>query len=239
MPDKILIIIPTYNEKENMALLIGEIFTFLPEADILVVDDNSPDGTAQDVELLGEKEPRLKLLKRQCKLGLGSAYVAGFRYALKNNYEFIFQMDADFSHHPKYLPGFLESARDYDLVLGSRYIRGGGVKGWSFYRKTLSYAGNLYSRFFTRLNVRDLTGGYKCYRRKVISAIMGKPFFSDGYTFQIEATFRAAKSGFRIKELPILFENRYRGKSKISKKIIFEALFRVPFLPGKFLEKNT
>lgn len=242
MPDKAIVIIPTYNEIENIVFLIEDIFNILPQADILVIDDNSPDGTAAAVEAISKKDSRVKLMKREGKLGLGSAYVAGFKYACSKDYEFILQMDADFSHQPKYLSQLLKEAESYPLVLGSRYVKGGAVLGWNIFRSALSRLGSLYARCILGLNVKDLTGGYKCFRRKALEKILATPINSEGYVFQIETTFKAYKMGFAIKEIPILFRNRSKGASKISKRIIFEAMLRVPALAwqGKsFIKKNT
>lgn len=227
---KTLIIIPTYNEKENIAPLIKDIFSVLPSTDILVIDDNSPDKTGEIVESLSRENPRIKLIKRDAKLGLGSAYVAGFQYAVSCGHDFIFQMDADFSHHPRYLAEFLKEAENYPVVLGSRYIRGGKILGWSIFRRILSRLGNFYARLLLGLKIKDLTGGYKCFRGQAIKQILATPLNSEGYIFQIEATFRAYKEGFAVKEIPIIFENRRKGSSKISKGIIFEALLKVPLM---------
>lgn len=230
MLNKMLILIPTYNERENIAALIEDIIIILPETDILVVDDNSSDGTDEIVQRLSKQHPQVKLITKPGRRGLGSSYVLGFKYALNKNYDFIFQMDADFSHHPRYLTQFLQEVGKYPLVLGSRYIRGGQIKGWNMFRKILSYFGNLYARCLLGLDIRDLTGGYKCYQREALAGIMSNPIVSDGYVFQIETTLKAHKKGFAIKEIPIIFENRCRGKSKISKKIIFEAALKIPLM---------
>ncbi len=242
MPNKALVIIPTYNERENIVFLIENIFNVLPQADILVIDDNSPDKTAEAVEASSRDDSRLKWVKRQGKLGLRSAYVAGFKYACNKDYEFIFQMDADFSHQPKYLAQLLKEAENYPVVLGSRYVKGGAVLGWSIFRRVLSRLGSLYARYLLGLSVKDLTGGYKCFRRQVLEGILATPINSEGYVFQIETTFKAYKMGFAIKEIPILFINRSKGISKISKRIIFEAMLRVPALAWRdlrLIKKNT
>lgn len=225
-----LIIVPTYNEKENITKLVPEILLHLPSTHILCIDDHSPDGTADTIKALQKKHPHLHLLERPGKLGLGSAYIRGFKWALEKNYEFIFEMDGDFSHHPKYLPKLLEAAQTSDLVLGSRYIKEGGVENWPFHRKLLSLGGSLYSRTLLGLPYKDLTGGFKCFRRKVLQALNLDLIQSEGYCFQVELTYRAHQKGFKITEVPIIFTERQIGKSKISRKIVFEALWKVPLL---------
>ena len=234
MERKILVIIPTYNEKENISLLIGNICDVLPKADILVIDDSSPDGTGDIIRRLLKQNPRIKLISRPEKSGLGTAYIAGFKYARECSYDFIVQMDADFSHHPKYLTAFIGEASKYPLVLGSRYIEGGATQGWSLSRKLLSYCGNLYARSILGMSIRDLTGGYKCYQKKLIEEILLSLSSSQGYVFQIETTYIAHKKGFAIKEIPIVFADRHKGKSKISKKIVFEAVYKVPMMLSRF-----
>ncbi len=225
-----LIIIPTYNEKANIEKIIREVFSNLPLTDILVVDDNSPDATGQIAENLSRQDSRIKVIHRSSKMGLGSAYVAGFKYALMYNYDFVFEMDADFSHSPKYLPEFLKYASDYKLVLGSRYIRGGGVWDWQFYRKLLSLSANLFARIMLSLPYRDLTGGFKCYSIEVIKNLNLDSIISEGYLFQIETTYRAHRLGFPIKEIPIIFYGRKKGKSKISRGICLEIIWKLPWL---------
>ncbi len=227
---KSLIIIPTYNEKENINRLIPEILKYLPNTHILFIDDNSPDGTADTIKTLQRTNPKLHLLERPGKLGLGSAYIQGFKWALKREYEFIFEMDGDFSHHPKYLPKLLEVARTHDLALGSRYIKDGGVENWPVHRKLLSLGGSFYSRTLLGLPYKDLTGGFKCFRRKVLQSLNLDQIQSEGYCFQVELTYRAHQKGFKISEVPIIFSERQHGKSKISKKIVLEALWKIPLL---------
>ena len=224
-----LIIIPTYNERENIEKLLQSVFQNDPAAHILIVDDHSPDRTYELVEHLQETAypGRLFLLKRSGKMGLGTAYIAGFKWALERDYDYVFEMDADFSHDPKYLPGFLDAIQSADVVLGSRYVTGGGVKNWSFLRKAISMGGSLYARTILGLSVRDLTGGFKCFRREVLAAIDLDNIKSNGYSFQIEMTYRASRKGFRIQEVPIVFEDRALGKSKMSRKIFYEALLMV------------
>jgi dolichol-phosphate mannosyltransferase len=225
--DNVLVIIPTYNEKENIGLIIPEIKAILPEAHILVVDDNSPDGTSGYVKELGTKHRGIFVLDRPNKEGLGTAYVAGFRWALERQYEYIFEMDADFSHDPKYLPDFLSAIRDNDLVIGSRYINGVNVVNWPMSRLLLSYFGNVVARIITGLRVRDCTAGFKCFRRKVLETIRLDQIDSSGYSFQVEVNYLVWKNRFRISEIPIVFTDRKRGVSKMSSKIIQEALILI------------
>ena len=224
---KTLIIIPTYNELENLPRLLPEVLSKEEGIHILIVDDNSPDGTAAFVEDQMKNNDRIHLLKRPSKQGLGTAYIAGFKYALKNGYDFIFEMDADFSHDPKEIPRFLDEIKNSDLVLGSRYINGVNVINWPMRRLLLSSFANLYTRFITGMPVHDATGGYKCFRRKVLEAINLEKVTSNGYAFQIEMSFKAWKKGFRVKEIPIIFVDRVKGKSKMSKKIVREAVTMV------------
>ena len=225
-----LIIIPTYNEKENLGPLLEAIYEIRPDIHVLVVDDNSPDGTGQLVAEWAEApqyEGRLFLLRRAGKLGLGTAYIAGFRWALASSYRRILEMDADFSHNPRYLPDLLAAAEEADLVLGSRYVPGGGVKNWGFWRRFLSRGGSLYARVLLGLPYQDLTGGFKCFRREVLETLDLGAVRSNGYSFQIELTYRAHCKGFKIKEVPIVFEDREVGKSKMSKHIFLEAVLMV------------
>ncbi|MCX7909348.1 MAG: polyprenol monophosphomannose synthase [Ignavibacteria bacterium] len=224
---KALVIIPTYNEAENIEKLIDKIFQVVPEINILIVDDNSPDGTASIVEKLMEKDPRINLIKRPGKLGLGTAYIEGFKFALQKDYEAIFEMDADFSHNPEDLPRFLEALQDSDLVIGSRYLTGVNVINWPLSRLILSYFANLYTRFITGMPVKDATGGFKCFRASALRKINLDKVKTNGYGFQIEMNFRFWASGFRLKEIPIIFVDRRNGVSKMNKKIIFEAIFLV------------
>ncbi len=220
-----LIIVPTYNEKENLPAIISAVHEHLPSADILVVDDNSPDGTGQIADEIARNDNKVKVMHRQGKLGLGTAYVAGFRYALAEKYDFIFEMDCDFSHDPKYLPAMVaEAEKGADLVLGSRYVSGGGTVNWGPLRKFISRGGSLYARTILGVPVRDLTGGFKCFRRNVLESIDLDSISAHGYGFQIEMTYRVLKSGFRVVELPIIFVDRRVGQSKMSKKIFVEAL---------------
>lgn len=224
-----VIIIPTYNESDNIEKLLDLISRTDPVAHVLIVDDNSPDRTYEIVERLMQTSypGRLFLLKRAGKLGLGTAYIAGFKWALARDYDYIFEMDADFSHDPKYLPAFLAAIENCDLVLGSRYVPGGGVKNWGLLRKFISRGGSFYARTILGISLRDLTGGFKCFKRQVLEAIDLDSIKSNGYSFQIEMTYRARCQGFRICETPIIFEDRTAGKSKMSRKIFLEAVLMV------------
>ena len=225
--EKILIIIPTYNEAGNIKKIVPQVLAQDPHIEILVVDDNSPDGTADAVKEMMKQDHRIYLLQRPSKMGLGTAYVAGFRFALKKDYEFIFEMDADFSHDPKVIHRFLDAIRKYDLVVGSRYIQGVNVTNWPIHRLLLSWFANLYTRIVTGLPIHDATAGYKCFRRKVLEAIDLDRIHSDGYAFQIEMDFKVWKKGFQLSEIPIVFLGRNVGVSKMSPGIIREAVWIV------------
>lgn len=229
MKEKSLIIIPTYNEMDNIQKLIPDILKKYSDynLDILIVDDNSPDGTGNYINQLGKENPRIKLLQREKKLGLGTAYIAGFKYALEHNYDYIFEMDADYSHDPKEIKNFLKQMKEFDLVLGSRYITGVNVINWPMSRLLLSYFANIYTRLITGLPIKDATGGYKCFKREVLQSINFDKVKSNGYAFQIEMTFKAWKNGYRVAEIPIIFVDRVKGKSKMSKKIVREAITMV------------
>lgn len=223
--ENIVIVIPTYNECENIPLLIPEIRKQLPEAHILVVDDNSPDGTAQIVKDLSLCIPNIHLLNRDKKEGLGKAYLAGFSWALKRNYDLIFEMDADFSHSPEYLPKFVETARNADLVIGSRYMNGTvNVVNWPLQRLLLSYFGNIAARLIAGVEIMDCTGGFKCFRADTLKKIDIDKIASSGYSFQVEMNFYVQKAGLQIKEIPIIFKDRELGDSKMSSKIVREAM---------------
>ncbi len=226
-PPKALVIIPTYNERENLPKLVEAIFAVEPELHLLVVDDNSPDGTGELADDIARRDGRVHVMHRAGKLGLGTAYIAGFKWALARDYPLVFEMDADFSHQPKYLPDFLKAAEDADLVLGTRYIKGGGVEDWGPLRQLISRGGNLYARAILSMPFHDLTGGFKCFRRRVLEAIDLDSVRSVGYAFQIELTYRTWKQGFRIVEVPIVFPDRTAGKSKMSKNIVREAMINV------------
>ena len=224
---KILIIIPTYNELENLPRLLPEVLSKDENINVLIVDDNSPDGTAAFVESQMKDNSRIHLIKRPSKQGLGTAYIAGFKYALQNKFQLVFEMDADFSHDPKEIPRFLDEIKNSDVILGSRYINGVNVINWPLRRLLLSSFANLYTRIITGLPVHDSTGGYKCFRSKVLEAIDLDRVTSNGYAFQIEMTYKAWKKGFKVKEIPIIFVDRVKGKSKMSKKIVREAVTMV------------
>lgn len=227
MAQKSLVIIPTYNEMENIPKLIPIVLSQDDSIDILIVDDNSPDGTANYVEQIIQNNNRVHLIERSGKLGLGTAYITGFKYALQNNYDYIFEMDADFSHDPNEIKNFLVAIKENDFVLGSRYINGVRVLNWPMRRLLLSFFASVYTRIITGMPVRDATGGFKCFRRKVLEAIDLDKIKSNGYSFQIEMTFKAYKKGFKFVEIPIVFVDRVKGKSKMSKKIVFEAVTMV------------
>lgn len=224
---KALVIVPTYNEKENVQRLVSEIFRYEPNINILFVDDNSPDGTADLIKKMQQEQPRIHLLQRQRKEGLGSAYIAGFKKALDMDFDYIFEMDADFSHDPKEIPNFLKAIENTDLVLGSRYIRGVNVVNWPMRRLLLSFFANKYSRWITGMPIEDSTGGFKCFRRNVLQSIDLDNIKSNGYAFQIELSYKSWKKGFRLKEIPIIFIDRMFGESKLSRKIMWEATFLV------------
>ncbi len=224
---KTLIIIPTYNERENLRPLLDEIFVNAPHSDILVVDDNSPDGTGNLADQMAEEDTRVHVLHRAGKLGLGTAYIAGFKYAIAHEYDAAFEMDADFSHDPRYLPNFLEAIESADLVIGSRYVKGGGTPNWSILRRIISGGGNIYTRIVLGLPVHDCTAGYRCYRRNVLEQINLDTIRSQGYAFQVELVHRVLQHGFKIVEIPIIFMDRRVGKSKMSRKIFIEGFLSV------------
>jgi dolichol-phosphate mannosyltransferase len=222
-----LVCLPTYDEKDNVVPITEAILAATPLVDVLIIDDNSPDGTGRLADAIAAREPRVKVLHRAGKEGLGKAYLAGFDWALRQGYELILEMDADFSHDPKYLPAMLEAAGGADLVLGSRNVPGGGTVNWGVGRKVISRGGSLYARTILGIGVRDLTGGFKCFHRKVLESIDLPTVECSGYAFQIELTFRALRRGFRVVEIPIVFVDRRVGQSKMSKRIVLEALRKV------------
>ena len=222
-----LVIIPTYNEAENIANIIDAVLNQSPELSVLVIDDNSPDKTAEIVEKIKNNNPRVYLLNRSSKLGLGTAYIAGFKYAIKNGYEYCFEMDADFSHDPNDLPRFIELIDKYDLVIGSRYCDGISVVNWPIKRLLLSYFACMYARVITGCPIKDLTAGFKCYRRNALEGINLDKIKSDGYGFQIEIDFKIWRKNFKVKEIPIIFVERRAGVSKMSKHIVLEAFLLV------------
>ena len=228
MPDRALVIVPTFNERFNIARLIPAILAQDPSLEVLVVDDGSPDGTGAIVDGIAANNARVHVIHRAAKLGLGTAYIAGFRWALERKYDLVFEMDADFSHNPERLPEFLEAIRESDVVLGSRYQNGHvNVVNWPMSRLFLSYCANIYARFVTGLPIFDTTGGFKCFRRNVLESIDLNSVKSNGYAFQIEMSYRAWKRGFQLFEIPIIFVDRTEGVSKMSKKIVREAIWMV------------
>jgi dolichol-phosphate mannosyltransferase len=229
--ERALVVIPTYNEAPNLPNLIPRILQQDPRLEILVVDDNSQDGTGRLADELAGREPRVHVLHRPAKLGLGTAYLTGFRWALERGYDFVFEMDADFSHDPDHLPLFLKAITEADLVLGSRYLGGKvTVVNWPIGRLMLSYWANVYARWITGLKIWDLTGGFKCFRRSVLEAIDMSQVRSNGYAFQIEMSVRAWRRGFRLTEIPIVFVDRTEGQSKMNRRIVREAIWMVPRL---------
>lgn len=225
---KNLVVIPTYNERENILKLAKEILNLNQDFHILIIDDNSPDGTGQVIDDLADEFNRVHVCHRSKKMGLGSAYLVGFGIALESRFDYIIEMDADFSHDPKNLPKFLEKFNEgYDVVIGSRYIKGGGVSNWSGDRKALSKYANIYARMVTGLPVKDTTGGFNGYRRSVLEAIDLSSVHSNGYAFQIEMKYRAWKGGFKLVEFPIVFSERKYGKSKMERRVIWEAFWIV------------
>ncbi|MBN1592727.1 MAG: polyprenol monophosphomannose synthase [Candidatus Coatesbacteria bacterium] len=222
-----VVVIPTYNEHENLSLIISHIHRLYPSMSILIVDDNSPDGTGELADDLALSNDRIDVIHRQRKMGLGTAYIAGFKYAIEKGFSYIIQMDADLSHSPDYLAVFLEEINDCDFILGSRYIEGINVIHWDLWRVLLSLGASLYCRVIGGLNVTDATGGFKCWRREVLESINLEAVQSTGYSFQIEMTHRAQTAGFRLKEVPIVFIGRYHGTTKMSKRIVWEAIWMV------------
>lgn len=224
----VLIVTPTYDERDNLERFVSAVHQVLPDAHVLVIDDNSPDGTGRIADRLAGRDERVRVLHRSGKLGIGSAYIDGFRLGLRDGYDVLFQMDTDLSHDPRYLPDFLAAIeRGADLVLGSRNVPGGGVEGWGLGRHLLSKGGSLYSRSILGLPIRDLTSGFKAWRRDVLTAIDLGALRSEGYSFQIEMTWRAIRRGFSVREVPIVFVDRRAGESKMSRKIFLEAVVMV------------
>lgn len=225
---KALVIIPTYNEKRNIPYLLQRIFKLnLPELEVLFVDDNSPDGTAEVIREQMNKNQHIHLIEREGKMGLGTAYIKGFRWALERKYESIFEMDADLSHDPNEIPNLLKAAEEADLVIGSRYLTGVNVINWPLLRLFISVMASKYTRVITGLPVKDCTSGFKCFRRRVLEQIPLDGISSNGYSFQIEMNYKVWKRGFRLKEIPIIFYDRKEGSSKMSKKIMWEAALMV------------
>jgi dolichol-phosphate mannosyltransferase len=230
----ILIVIPTYNEVENLEPITSAVLGVTPETvHILVVDDGSPDGTGKLADQLASRNPRIHVLHRTQKQGLGPAYIAGFKWGFANQFQYLIEMDADFSHHPRFLPKMIELLERYDFVIGSRYVTGGGTVNWGLMRKIISRGGSLYARTILGAPIRDFTGGFNGWNRKVLEAIDLDTLEAGGYSFQIELKYRAFKRGFKFTEFPILFEDRRVGNSKMSSKIVIEALSLVPQLRFK------
>lgn len=222
-----LVIIPTYNEAANVEAVISMVLNTLDTLDVLIVDDNSPDGTGAIADAVALRQPRVHVLHRPAKLGLGTAYIAGFHYAVNRKYEYVFEMDADLSHDPAYIPDMLSAIEGADLVIGSRYLTGVNVINWPMHRLLLSYFANMYARIVTGIPVRDLTGGFKCFRRRVLEALDLDAVVSEGYAFQIEMTFRCRQQGFRVREIPIVFTDRMHGATKMDEMVVFEAVLLV------------
>lgn len=227
---RILVSLATYNEAGNVAPLIAEIHKFVPRADVLVIDDNSPDGTWQIVEEMGKSDPRVKLLRRSGKLGLGTAILAAMNYALEHGYDYLQNLDADFSHPPRYLPGILAGMSKYDVMIGSRYVKGGGTENWPLSRKVISQSVNMLVRFMFRMPVKDASGAYRCYRVSKLREVRLDRVRSRGYSFQQEVLFRCHKAGCKLGEYPIVFENRRAGTSKVNKKEAARSISMIVYL---------
>jgi dolichol-phosphate mannosyltransferase len=231
VPERGLVVVPTYNESANLPQIVPMILAQDPRLEVLIVDDNSPDGTGVIADEMARANPRIHALHRSGKLGLGTAYITGFKWALERGYDFMFEMDADFSHDPAHLPDFLKAIEDADVVLGSRYLEGKvTIVNWPMTRLMLSYFANVYARWFTGLKIWDLTGGFKCFRRRVLEAIDLTQVGSNGYAFQIEMSVRAWRKGFKLREIPIVFVDRTEGQSKMNRSIVREAVWKVPSL---------
>ncbi|HMJ57937.1 MAG TPA: polyprenol monophosphomannose synthase [Gemmatimonadales bacterium] len=231
MPERALVVIPTYNEAPNVLNVVPQVLSQDPRLEVLVVDDNSPDGTGRMADELAAKNPRVHVLHREGKLGLGTAYIRGFKWALERGYDYVFEMDADFSHDPAHLKEFLKAIEGADIVLGSRYLDGKvTVVNWPMGRLMLSYCANIYARWITGLRIWDLTGGFKCFRRRVLETIDLSQVRSNGYAFQIEMSVRAWRKGFKFREIPIVFVDRTEGQSKMNRAIVREAVWMVPRL---------
>jgi dolichol-phosphate mannosyltransferase len=233
--ERALVVVPTYNEAVNLPSIVPQILAQDPRLDVLIVDDNSPDGTGELADQMAAADGRVHVLHRPGKGGLGKAYLAGFRWALERDYELVFEMDADFSHDPKFLADFLRAAEEADLVIGSRYKTGVNVINWPISRLLLSLGANEYARWITGMDIMDSTGGFKCFHRRVLETIDFDRVRSNGYAFQIEMSFRAWKKGFRLMEIPIVFTDRVEGQSKMNKRIVREAIWMVWWLRLKSL----
>jgi dolichol-phosphate mannosyltransferase len=227
-PVRATVCLPTYNERENVERMVRSLHPL--GVHVLVIDDNSPDGTGEIADRLARELDSVSVLHRPRKEGLGPAYLAGFRRALDEGAELVLEMDCDFSHDPADVPRLLAAAEEADLVLGSRYVQGGGTENWGLVRRFISRSGSLYAQILLRAPVRDLTGGFKCYRRAVLEALPLDEIHSKGYAFQIETTYRTLRKGFRVREVPIMFVDRLEGGSKMSKTIVVEGFWKVPLL---------
>tara|TARA_Y100000768_G_scaffold388951_1_gene389185 strand:- start:3575 stop:4306 length:732 start_codon:yes stop_codon:yes gene_type:complete len=227
---KSLLIIPTYNEIDNIEKMLSTLESLYQELNILIIDDGSPDGTADIVKKHQETNQRLHLIQRTGKLGLGTAYITGFKWALDRDFEFVFEMDCDFSHDPKDIPILLEAAQSNDLIIGSRYINGIRIINWPFRRLLLSYCASLYTRIITGIKILDVTGGFKCFNRSALESLNLDRVFSNGYSFQVELNYKIWSKGLRVKEVPIIFTERRDGQSKMSGGIVREAIFAVIML---------
>jgi dolichol-phosphate mannosyltransferase len=236
----ICVCLPTYNERENLEAMVAALREVLPpDGIVLVIDDNSPDGTGELADRLASEDEHVLVLHRERKEGLGPAYLAGFKRALELGAELILEMDCDFSHDPKDVPRLAAAAEDADLVIGSRYVPGGGTRNWGLLRRFISRGGSLYAQLILGVPVRDLTGGFKCYRRKVLEAVDLDAIHSKGYAFQIETTYRAIRAGFRVVEVPIVFVDREVGGSKMSNAIVLEGVWKVPLLRLSTLRRSA
>ena len=224
---QVMVVIPTYNECENMEKIAEAVLSQPVDVHVAIVDDNSPDGTGEIADALSVRDERVHVIHRQGKMGLGSAYITGFKYALQQGAQYVFEMDADFSHDPAYIPSLLEAARATDVVVGSRYVSGGGTENWGLVRQLISRGGSLYARVILGMPIWDLTGGFNCWRRDVLEAVDLDAVTSNGYAFQIEMKYRAFRRGFRLVEVPIVFVDRRVGESKMSGSIVREALWKV------------
>lgn len=224
---QVMVVIPTYNECENMEKIAEAVLSQPVDVHVAIVDDNSPDGTGEIADALSVRNERVHVIHRQGKMGLGSAYITGFKYALQQGAQYVFEMDADFSHDPAYIPSLLEAARATDVVVGSRYVSGGGTENWGLVRQLISRGGSLYARVILGMPIWDLTGGFNCWRRDVLEAVDLDAVTSNGYAFQIEMKYRAFRRGFRLVEVPIVFVDRRVGESKMSGSIVREALWKV------------
>lgn len=225
--DKSVVIIPTYNEIDNISKMVHAVFNINPDFSILIIEDGSPDGTAKVVKEMQKSFSRLHMIERKGKLGLGTAYITGFKWAIEKGFDYIFEMDCDFSHPPEELPNLLAAAQENDLVIGSRYIGGIRIINWPFRRLLLSYCASIYTRFITGIPIQDTTGGFKCFKRSTLQALNLDRVLSNGYSFQLELNYKVWAKGLKIKEVPIIFYERRDGQSKMSGKIIHEAIFAV------------